>query len=248
MKHLKYLILILPVVMLFGCGSSKDKSFDTADELYTRAMELYLDEDYLEAKELFDVFKLQYPASNRADDAQFFLSEIHFHLKEYILAAFNYNRLRSIYPGSDYVEESMYMEAECYYQESPSYERDQDYTKKAIGAFQEFQYLYPQSDSLYSLASERLDDLRNKLARKDYSIAVLYTKLDDPRAAVVYFDSVISNYNDTEYYEPALYGKIEALVEMNKTNELKNVIRFYKNSFPDGNNLGNVKNIEANIY
>lgn len=248
MKIMRNLILLSLGYLLFSCGSAKDKNFETADELFNRAMEMYEDEDYLEAKELFDVFKLQYPASNKADDAQFYLSEIHFHLKEYILGAFNYNRLRSIYPGSDYVERSMFMEAECYYQESPSYERDQDYTFKAMGAFQEFQYLYPQSDSLYQIASQRLDEIRNKLARKDYNIAILYTKLDDPRAAVVYYNSVISNYDDTEFFEPAVYGKIESLQEMNKTNELKNVIRFYKNRFPSGKNIDNVKQIESVLY
>ncbi len=248
MKIIRNLILFSFAYLMIACGSGKDKSFDTSDELFNRAMELYEDEDYLEAKELFDVFKLQYPASNKADDAQFYLSEIHFQLKEYILGAFNYNRLRSIYPGSDYVEKSMFMEAECYYQESPSYERDQDYTYKAMGAFQEFQYLYPQSDSLYEIASQRLDDIRNKLARKEYGIAVLYTKLDDPRAAVVYYDSIIRNYDDTEFFEPAVFGKIESLEEMKKTNELKNVIRFYKNRFPAGNNINKVKQIENVLY
>lgn len=247
---MKYLLVILVTVAIFinSCGSSKDNQLNTPDAIYTKALEKFEEEDYIEAKELFDVFKLQYPANDLADDAQFYFAEIHFQTKEYILAAFNYNRLRSLYPGSIHSKKSLYMEAECYFKESPKYDRDQDYTRKAINAYQEFQYLYPESDSLYKLASKRINELRNKLAHKEYSIAILYTKLDDPRAAVVYFESVINNFDDTEYFEPAVYGKVEALRTMKKNEELKNVIRFYKRQFPEGANINSVENIEKELF
>lgn len=248
MRNTKFALIILAVIYLIGCKSSKDASLNNPDAIFNEAMELYNDEDYLDAEQKFDVFKLQYPASDKADDAQFYLAKIKFFTKEYILSAFNFNRLRSIYPGSEFVKESLYMEGECYFKESPNYERDQDYTKKAISAFQEYQYLYPEADSLYKMASERINELRNKLAHKDYAIAVLYTKLDDPRAAVIYFDSVIRNFDDTEYFEPAVFGKIESLHTMKKREELKNVIRYYKNKFPDGENLNSVKDIEKSVY
>lgn len=227
------LLFIIFVVVLISCS---DKKIDTRDpaELFSIALESFEDEDWIDAKAEFELIKLQFTASEYADDAQFYLGEVEFYQKQYIVAAYNYNALLRNYPGSEFTKISSYKAAECYYELSPPYDRDQQYTKKAIQAFQDFQYLYP-SDSLSNIAEKRIEELRNKLAHREYFTGTLYMNMESPLAAEIYFDTVLRSYEDTEYYEPAYFGKIEALMKMKKYEEARGTINLYQKLFPDKN-------------
>lgn len=240
------LILIIPVMIIFGCGSSSDMDFKSAEEVYNKGVAAFEDEDYLDAKKFFEVIKLQYPASQYADDAQFYLAEINFARGEYILGAFNYSRLRSLYPGSEYVKESIYKAALCYYELSPTFDRDQEYTRKGIEAFNIFQRLYP-NDSLFSEAEEKIDALRDKLAHRDYYTAELYRTLEFPHSSLIYYDSVIDNYPDTKYYEQAWIGKIEVLIIFRRLDEASGLIDLFRKNFPESQYLTDLKKLEEQI-
>lgn len=216
-----------------SCGGLQKPENNNAEQVYNKGIELFNKGEYLDAKQYFDIIKLQYPASQFADDAQYYLAEINYKRDEFILAAFNYSMLRRVYPGSDYSKESLYKNALCYYSLSPSYDRDPEYTNKAIEAFMEFQYLYPE-DSLNIESSKRIGELRDKLAYREFFTAELYKKMDSPRASVVYFDAVINNFSDSKYYEDAYIGKIEALYYMKKYDQLVSIIRAYAAQFPNG--------------
>jgi outer membrane protein assembly factor BamD len=205
----------------------------TAEDLFNTGKQLLADESYLESQKMFDLIKLQFPASQYADDAQFYLAELDYKREKYILAAFSYNLVRRVYPSSEYNKQALYMRSMCYYELSPSYERDQEYTKKAIQSFMEFQSTYP-NDSLAANCDAKISEMRNKLASREFSIAELYAKLDDPKAAIVYYDFVLNQYDDTKFYEDSYFGKIRALLKMEKTEEAKSIIKLYKNKFPSG--------------
>lgn len=246
MRIFRRSLLALAMILTISCGSTKEPINGTPEEIYNFAVKAYNDEDYQTAKKYFDVIKLQYPASQWADDAQYYMSETNFKQEEYILGAFNYNLLRRVYPASPYSKISLYKAALCYEQLSPSYDRDQEYTKKAIETFQEYQYLYPE-DSLYKEASEKIKDMRNKLAHRQYSTAVIYRKLGSPHSSLIYYDEVINNFDDTDYFEPALFGKIDALYEMRRYEQIKGIANLYKAKFPDGANVGRIDDIMEKV-
>lgn len=231
-KYSKYIFILIGLVLI-SCGSNKIPTNINAEQVFNSGMELFEDGEYLEAQKYFDIITLQYPASQFADQAQFYYAEANFQREEYILAAYQYNKLRRVYPGSSHSKESMYKSAMCYYKISPPYDRDQDYTSKAIEAFMEFQYLYP-DDSLNTESSKRITELRNKLAHREFFTAGLYTKMESPQSAVIYYDIVINNYSDTEYFEDAYIGKIESLYFMKKYDKLTSTIRAYSTNFPNG--------------
>lgn len=244
MNKLKYLISLATLIIVVSCGSNKPPESGTAEELYSRAMELFGKEKYLDAVSHFEIIKLQYPASLYADDAQFHIAEINYRRKEYIMAAFNFSLLRRIYPGSPHVKEALMKNAMCFYELSPTYDRDQDYTMKAIETFQEFQYLYPE-DSLYSEATNKIIELRNKLAYREFFTAQLYTKMDSPLSAMIYYETVINKFSDTAYFEPAFFGKIEMLVWMKRNEEAASMIGAYRKTFPNGPNINNLPTISV---
>jgi len=233
---IKNIILLLIVLVLVSCGGSKLPDSTNPEEIFQAGVRFLENKDYNEAKQMFDLIIIQYPASQWADDAQFYLGEVSFRKGEYIVAAFSYNRLRRQFPGSPFTKEALYKTAMCYYNMSPTYDRDQEYTRKAIEAFQEFQYLYP-DDELYKEASNKITELRNKLAYREYFTAELYMKLQSPISAVIYYDSVINSYSDTDYFEPAMYGKISALIYMKKYKEASSTFLAYKSNFPNSEKI-----------
>ncbi len=245
-KILSLVLFVTIVVLIASCASNKGPETRPVDEIYKDAVKLYEDEDYLDARTLLELIKLQYPASQFADDAQFLLAEIHYKRDEFIMAAFHYNLLRRIYPGSEYGKICLFKAAMSHFNMSPTFDRDQDYTRKAIDAFQEFHYMYP-SDSLFKESSDRIMDLRNKLAYREYFTANLYIKMESPNSSIIYFDAVINKYNDTKYYELAFVGKIDAYLIMKRYDKVRDMIYLYKSNFPKGENLPKVEKILTDI-
>lgn len=248
MKKSALLLLgsVFVLIFAFGCKSSDAPESRNVEKLYQDATELFQKGEYLESKKLFDLIKLQYPASQYADDAQYYLAEVEYKKERYIMAAFNYNLVRKYYPNSPYVVECLYKAALCYSNLAPQPERDQDYTKKAIQSFMEFQTYYP-NDTLYHEAGKQIEKLRNILAEKEFKNAVLYTKMNNPKAAVIYYDAVINDYEDTQFYQDAFFGKIESLIVMSKKEEAKTLIDLYKQKFPSGKFIASVNEISSKL-
>lgn len=226
-------LALLWVSSIIGCGTSYELDTKDPASIFRAAMVELDDEDWLESEKLFDLIRLQFPSSPYADDAQYYIGELHYRKGEYILASFNFDMVRRSYPMSELSRESRYKTAMCYYELSPPFDRDQEYTKKAIQYFAEFQALYP-DDSLYAESGKKIDELRSKLARREYETAEIYRKLYTNKSALVYYDFVIEDYPDTEYYEPAFVGKIEALAVLKRYDELRLVIEQYNARVPNG--------------
>ena len=247
---MKKIIFILSIslfsILFFSCKSTTVRDYSNDEEVYLNALKLFNDKDYREAMQLFDVIILQYPASKYADDAQYYIAEINFIDEKYVLAGFNYQKLMRNYPASDYVKISFYKSALCNYYLSPSYDRDQKYTRDAIKSFQDFQMVYP-GDSLSVEADNKIQELRNKLANREFFTAELYRKIDSPISSIIYYDEVIKNFPDTKFYEPSFYGKIETLYEIGKYEQLKSLIQLYKSKFPNSSNYYKVVEIEKQI-
>jgi len=224
-------VVALCSVVLLSCSSAKKEIPQTAEEVFNEALMRFKDNSYMEAQKLFDVIKLQYPASAYADDAQYYLAEINYKRKEYQLSAFNYNMLRRVYPRSEYSKEALFKTGLSYYNLSPTYDREQEHTIKAIQTFSEFQATYPQ-DSLSNEATKYIIELREKLAYKEYFSGVIYQKMSYYKSALIYYNFVLDDYADTKVLEDAYIGKMQVLKEMKKFEELKITLELFKTAFP----------------
>lgn len=234
------------ILAIAACSTTKKVDTSNPEEVYKEALRLFNDEEWLESSNMFNVIRLQYPASQWADDAQYYLAEIDYKKGDYILAAHSYNRLRSSFPGSEYSKECLFKTALCYYELSPPYDRDQDYTRKAIDAFNLFQRLFA-NDNMYADASNYITELRDKLGHREFFTAELYRKMNDPGASLVYYQAVIDDYPDTKYYEQSYFGKIEVLAQMKRRDEALGIIDLYKKLFADGRYLNEVKKTENEL-
>lgn len=241
-----YILLFVLLIFVISCGTTREFDSSNPESIFKAALAYHNDEDYTEATRLFNLVILQFPGSQWADDAQYYQAENSFKKEEFILAAYYFNRLRKQFPGSTFYKDAVYKTALSYYRLSPPYDRDQEYSQKAIEYFQEFQYLFPQ-DSMYKDCSDKIMELRNKLAYREFFTAELYRKLESPNSSVIYYDVVINKYADTQYYEPAFFGKIEALIFMKKRKEAESMILAYKNNFPQSDKISKLDNMLNNL-
>ena len=219
---LRLTVVALVLFYIGGCSSESQDNPPGAEELFRIAKEKFDDEDYLEAYDDFRVLSLQYQGSGFADDAQFYMGECQFRREDYILAAFEYETLIRSMPTSEFVAQAQYQVAMCYYNRSPEYYHDQEFTVKAIDAFQAFLEYYP-TDLRVSDAEQKISELNAKLARKEYESGIIYMKMTYFRAATVSFDYVLEKYHDSPYAEPALLKKGVSLFARRRFRDARDV-------------------------
>ncbi len=240
------ILMFLGLLLFSACSTKSSNENKSVDDIYKEAKRLLDKSDLYEAKKYFDIIKLQYPASSFADDAQFYLAEIEFKNEKYIMSSFNYNLVKKLYPNSLFIKESQFKSALCYYKLSPNFERDLEYTKKAITALNEFQNMYTE-DSLSLVSDSLIKELRNNLAAREYNTGMLYQKLKSPKAAVIYFDSIINDFDDTSFLEKAYVSKIESFMYMQKFENAKTIIDLYKQKFTNGEMISDIQSFEKQI-
>jgi len=181
-------------------------------------MQLFNKGDFYKAKLEFTIIVLNNPGHRIIEEAQFYLAESHFNLKEYILAIEEYDKLIRSMPRSEFVDDARYKIGMSYYKLAPGYALDQEYTYKAVTQFQLFLEEYPDSD-LRSTVEDMLETCRNKLAKKEYKTGELYRKMSLFESAIISFDVVLEQFYDTEYADDALYWKGECHRHMGEWDE-----------------------------
>lgn len=175
--------------------------------------------EYTNALTAFQQLITNYPNSEYADDAQYYIGYINEKkMGYYIQALLEYQGLINNYPDSSYVDDAQLGIGNCYY---VTY----DYSH-AIEAYQKLIDDYPES---------------SLLALSQYSIAQSYRKLANYEQAVIEYNKVIENYPESDYLAPAQYyigysyyevqDYIQAIIEFQKV-----IINYYDNIWPDGQN------------
>ncbi|GAB3821359.1 hypothetical protein GCM10028895_23360 [Pontibacter rugosus] len=127
----------------------------------------------------------------------------------YILSDAYFRTFHTTYPRSPLAEEAMFMQAQSLYQQSPSYQEDQTPTITAIEAYEEFLRRYPSSERA-SEANKIIEELYQKLDRKDFYQAQLYYKLRYWRSAAVALDNFQKEHASSPFSEEAAFLKLDA--------------------------------------
>lgn len=245
--RLKRILIFLPlVILIWQCSASVDTSRLQPEEHLNYAMELYNEGEYKDAKNEFESISLKYPGNKVNDDAQYYLGMTQFQQGKYILAAYEFSKLIQNIPASDFVSDAQYKLAESYYRLSPPYQLDQKYTEKAIKEFQSFIDFFPSNEKVDE-AEDKIQELTEKLAQKEYVHAEIYAKMDYNKAAIMYYEYVIQNYHDTEYASQALYRKIQVLLENDRNQEAMQNIAKYLKRYPEDPKAKELSNLKDQL-
>jgi outer membrane protein assembly factor BamD len=216
-------------VVIAGCsGSGSDIRTDDPEKAFSIAKRRFDRGDYSDAIEDFSFLKVKFPGTSVSDKVQYYLGESYYRQDEYLLGAYEFETFLKSYPLSELVPEAKYKLGLCYYELSPKYTVDQQFTKYAVFELESFIELFPTNKNVPD-AEKKLLELKDKLAYKDFKSGELYMKLDNYRSAAFYFHNVTENYIESQWADDAMAGEIEALIAAKKNDEAKKVVeRFYK--------------------
>jgi outer membrane protein assembly factor BamD len=227
-----FCVIILTTLIGFGCSGRSPEPTWKAEEYFEYARELYDDEDYYESANEFTIIILRYAGSSVADSAQYYLGMSHYQLEEYIISASEFSKLINNMPQSPLVPDAQFMMGMSYYEMSPRAALDQEYTNKALRAFQIFIEDYPRHGRREDVEIKLLE-LREKLAQKEFSNADLYRKMFRLRSSLIYYDIVLERYYDTSWADDALLGKALVYIELEEWENARENLLIFKDKFPD---------------
>jgi len=249
-------ILLLP----FGVSScseyQKVLNKGNVQDQYKMATELYEDQKFNKAIQLFEKITPSYRGKPQMERIQYMVAQAHYNTKQYTLAAYYFDKFVKNYPKSSKVEEAAYLSAHSYYMASPVFSLDQKDTNEAITALQNFIYRYPSSNRVED-ANKYINELTYKLEKKSFEIAHQYYHTEDYIAAIVAFDNLLGEYLGTSFKEEAMYFKflsayelgmnsIAAKKEERINNALKIHDRFVKN-FEESEHLKETEKLLKNL-
>lgn len=200
------------IILLTACRNDKlIRNNDPIDVAYDKSYALFENGKYGDAAYGFDLITRRGRGTNFAENSQFYLGESYFLNKRYLLAASEYERFISFYPQSDRREEVEYRLALSYYEQSPRYRLDQSTTYRALELLQLFNTKYPNSEYVVG-AADKIDELRNKLARKNFEAAEFYLRTDQFKSATIYFDQTIDLFPESKWAEEALVKQVQTYI------------------------------------
>jgi len=198
-------LIVSLMIILNACSNISDSFSADIQKKYDKGVELFNKGKYTRAREQFEFIVMNNPGSKLSIDAQFYLAESMFENKNFIEANLAYSKYIRWATDPFKIENARYKITNCAVNSVNKYQMDLDEAKVALSLLQEFIDDYPYSEFIGD--SEILvADLRMKLAQKEYETAKLYVKLEKYDAAIIYFNTVINDYYDTQYFEKAHLG------------------------------------------
>ena len=208
------LIILFLSVLFISCSEYQQVLKDeNITRKYTYADSLYNQGKYKKALKLMEQIVPAYRGKPQAEKLMYQYANTFYKLEDFILAGYQFERFATSYPSSDSVEVAAYKSAKSYYELSPRSSLDQKDTHKALEKLQGYVDAYPNSE--YRLeANQLVNELRNKLEKKDFETAQQMLKLGDYLGtftpAIESFDNFISDHPGSQYRKEAFFGRLEA--------------------------------------
>ncbi|MBU4511406.1 tetratricopeptide repeat protein [bacterium] len=221
---------------------------DGGKTLLDNGIAYYDQGDYITAITTFQQLITDFPDSEYADDAQYYIAWSYYNLAHYEQAILEFQKVIDNYPNSEFIDNSQYYIAYCN-------EKKLGYYVKALLQYYNFLDNYPESEyaddaqlgigdccyamQQYSSAIEGYQKVLDNypqsplLALAQYSIAHSYRRMAKYDNAIDAFEKVLDNYPDSDYSAPAQYYIAYSYYEYQNYNQA--ILEFQKtiNNYPD---------------
>jgi outer membrane protein assembly factor BamD len=177
MRKLFY-IVVSAVLGLSSCKTAYNEVYKTTDfdYKYEAAKEYYAAGQYSKCYQLLEEMVMMLKGTDKAEESLFMLGMSYYHLRDYETAVLYLDRYYKTYSKGIYAEQARYYSGRASFMESPDTRLDQSPTYTAINSLQDYLEFYPYSERREEVAG-MIDELRNRLAIKEYQSAKLYYNL-----------------------------------------------------------------------
>jgi outer membrane assembly lipoprotein YfiO len=245
----RFLLILAAGLYLSACAGSRP-AFDvppgTEDPLTPARIALASGNETSAIERLND-FLRDNPGSALVDEATYLLGRAHLATKDSdsrVLAADYFQRVLRDYPQSRFACDASYYLAEAYEQLSRPSQLDQDWTFKALSAYQQFITSCPERPEVAS-AGEKIRSLNDRLAKKAYENGVTYMKLKLYSAASVYFKKSLDEHPESQWACRAAVGLGDSYIRMRKWTEASSQLQKVVDTCPDQKLVSHAKDLLA---
>jgi len=179
-------------------------NFDSFKQYYEKAMKYYDSKAYLSAARIFEEL---YPLSigtPLGDTILFLFADCYYQNRDYQMATFHFKDYTRRYPGTEKTELAALNAVKSMYYTSPDYNLDQFVTLLAIDEINLFIQQYPYSKYIEE-CNDILDEMRNKLAKKDMELVKMYYEIGYYEAAQILARNFLKIYSASKYAPEVLY-------------------------------------------
>ena len=252
----KFFFIFLIYFLLVSCSKYQKvlKSSDY-DLKYVKAIELYNEGDFNRALPIFEELSSVLRGADKFEEISYYYAYCNFALNDDLLSAYLFDKYISSFPKGKYLEECNYMNAYCYYKESPRFSLDSKNTIIAIEKLQGFINKFPKSDKVAN-SNLLIDELRLKLAKKEFEIAKQYHKTENFKSAIIALNNALINYPNYSERDEILYLILESNYQLalnsissKKIERLKETILSYEmfiDNYKKSNRIEDAKKIKIN--
>ncbi len=200
-----YLIIFISLLVI-SCNDYQKLLNSSENEVdkYTAAEEYYENGEFRRANALIEQIIPSYRGKPQGERLVFFFANSYFETNSFYSAAIQFENFIKSYPNSQRIQEAYFMEAKSYFMLSPIYTLDQDDTNTGIDKLQVFINRFPNSEFV-SEALELIEELQNKIEKKEFEISKQYYTIRDYNSAIKSLDNFIADNPGTIFREEALY-------------------------------------------
>ena len=209
------LILFSVLFFIVSCSSNdndefvNDQSFYDNNkyqdyQLYEKAEEYILKEQFDLALAQLDKIEVIFPSSEYASKSMLLRAYIHFLIKDYEKTRAIAESYKNFYPGSNDIIYANYLDAMTYYILIKKTDYSQENANEALKKFTFILNAYPNNKYEIDIIT-RIELINNNLALSKMKTAKFYLNNKNNTGALIYFLDIFDNHNSSTSIEETLY-------------------------------------------
>ncbi|OIO73010.1 MAG: hypothetical protein AUJ56_00420 [Zetaproteobacteria bacterium CG1_02_49_23] len=214
-----------------GCNKEPPSASESAKNDYDKAKTMIENGSFGKANIFLEHYTTNHPYSAYAPRAEILRVYAAYRNSEYVLSETLATRFITSHPRHPDVAYARYLEAMSNAKQVGSADRDTAPIKRAIESFDKLLHDYP--ESIYSKdILPRMQQLRNKLAKRELVVGKYYFDRDRFVAAAKRFKVILDEYQTSPVIEEALYYLSMSYHELHIDDSAHEVALLLKHNYP----------------
>lgn len=198
--------VFLTALMTMSCKSQYELMLESHDvpAKYQMAFDLFDAGKYSKSAAMFESLKIAVRGTAQEDTVEYYTAYSHYCYGDMTTAEQAFQSFISTFPRSPFTDKARFMYLDCLFEATYRYELDQTPTYKALAAINEYLVDYPVNDytpQCYAM----IENLEERLDRKEYESAKLYYTIEDYKAAHYALKLVLKEDAENIYREDIMY-------------------------------------------
>jgi outer membrane protein assembly factor BamD len=172
------------------------------------------------------------PGDSRAPRARYWVGEAQYALGNHLQAAREFRRVSDETPNDPLAPEALLRVGDAYADLWRRPELDPSYGQTALATYQELLNRYP-GGSPAARAQERINDLQEKFAYKEYRAGLYYYRLKAYDSAILYLKGVVATYPRAAIAPAALLKLVEAYERLGYREDVQETCGYIRRFHPN---------------